>query len=394
MDVNVAGGFLRFFNDLPDPRGRNRIHKLSDMIVIAIMAVICGAEGWTDVALFGRAKHKWLATFLELPDGIPAHDTFDRVFSLLDPDAFERCFLAWTSALVALAGGRLIAIDGKTIRRSFTRAWDKSGAAHLVSALVSQGDNRLVFAQVAVADKSNEITAIPRLLALMDLTGAVVTIDALGCQREIAGQVVAGGGNYLLAVKENQPALRDKVQALLDEAALPPGGGIDDGLAVGRFEQSEAGHGRRETRRGWIVNDVANLGDRLLALWPGLATGSLMLLERVRQDLGDPTGTITTERHYYISSLNGGANDAAARTMAAYIRGHWAVENNLHWQLDVSFAEDQRRLRTGHGAENFSRLCRIALNLLKRDTRVKAGIKAKRLNAGWDHDYLIRLISA
>ena len=390
MDVNVAGGFLRFFDDLPDPRGRNRIHKLSDMIVIAIMAVICGAEGWTDVALFGRAKHKWLATFLELPGGIPAHDTFDRVFALLDPDAFERCFMAWMSALVELSGGRLVAIDGKTIRRSFARAWDKSGACHLVGALLSQGDNRLVFAQVAVADKSNEITAIPKLPALMDLQGAVVTIDAIGCQREIAGQIVTGGGNYLLAVKDNQPALREKVQALLDEAALP---GSIDGLSVGRFEHSKEGHGRRETRRLWIVNDVACLGARLLALWPGLATGSLMLLERVRQDLGDLTGKITTERHYYISSLNG-ANNAAARTMAAYIRGHWAVENNLHWQLDVSFAEDQRRLRTAHGAENFSRLCRIALNLLKGDKRVKAGVKAKRLNAGWDHDYLLGLISA
>jgi predicted transposase YbfD/YdcC len=293
------------------------------------------------------------------------------------------------SALVELAEGRLIAIDGKSIRRSFEHAWDKSGMAHLVSAMVSQGDNRLVFGQVAVEDKSNEITAIPKLLELMDLKGAVVTIDAMGSQREIAGKIVQGGGDYVLPVKENQPALHDKVRALLDEAALP--GGVQ-GLSVGYFEQAQEDHGRRETRRVWVVDDVACRGKQLLSLWPGLAGGSLALVERVRQDLGDLTGKITLERHYYISSLKG-SDDAAAKTMGKYARGHWAMENNLHWQLDVSFNEDQRRLRKGHGAENFSRLCRIALNLLKRDKSVKIGIKGKRLNAGWDQDYLLRLIS-
>lgn len=390
MDVTVAGGFLRFFDDLPDPRrGPNTIHLLSDMIVIAVMAVICGAEGWTEVELFGRSKHKWLSTFLALPGGIPSHDTFDRVFALLDPGAFERCFLAWTSSLVALAGGRLVAIDGKSIRGSFQHAWDTSGMAHLVSAFVSQGDNRVVFGQVAVEDKSNEITAIPKLLELMDLKGAVVTIDSIGCQREIAGKIIERGGDYVLQVKENQPALHGKVKGLLDEAALP--GGVR-GVAVGCFEQSEEGHGRRETRRVWVVDDVRHLGKRLLALWPGLAGGSLALVERTRQDLGDLSGKVSVERHYYISTLKG-CDHAAARLMAGHVRGHWAVENNLHWQLDVSFNEDQRRIRRGHGAENFSRLCRIALNLLKRDKSVKIGVKGKRLNAGWDHDYLLRLIS-
>ena len=391
MDVTVTGGFLRFFDDLPDPRrGPNAIHLLSDMIVIAVMAVICGAEGWTEVALFGRSKHKWLSTFLTLPGGIPSHDTFDRVFALLDPEAFERCFRAWASSLVALAGGRLVAIDGKSVRRSFAHAWDRSGMAHLVSALVSQGDNRVVFGQVAVAGKGNEITAIPELLALMDLNGAVVTIDSIGCQREIAGKVVGGGGDYVLQVKENQPPLHERVKGLLDEAALP--GGARGLVNVGYFEQSEEGHGRLETRRAWVVDDVRHLGKGLLSLWPGLAGGSLALVERVRQDLGDLSGKVTVERHYYISSL-AGADDAAAAAMAGRIRGHWAVENDLHWQLDVSFDEDRRRIRNGHGAENFSRLCRIALNLLKRDRTVKAGIKGKRLNAGWNHDYLLRLIS-
>jgi predicted transposase YbfD/YdcC len=292
------------------------------------------------------------------------------------------------SALVELTGGKLIAIDGKSIRRSFAHAWDKSGMAHMVSAFVSQGGNRLVFGQVAVQDKSNEITAIPKLLELMDLKGAIVTIDAMGTQREIAAKIVRGGGDYVLPVKENQPALLKKVGPLLNEAAL---GGIE-GLSVGFFEQTQEIHGRRETRRVWLIDDVGCLGKQLLDLWPGLETGSLAMVERERQDLGDMTGKTTLERHYYISSLKG-SDDVAAAKMAQYIRGHWSVENNLHWQLDVSFAEDQRRIRRGHGAENFSRLSRIALNLLKREQSVKIGIKGKRLNAGWDHDYLLRLIA-
>jgi predicted transposase YbfD/YdcC len=388
MDVTAGGAFLRFFCELPDPRGVNRIHKLADMIVIAVMAVICGANGWSEVALFGRCKQKWLTTFLELSGGIPSHDTFGRVFALLDPDAFERCFLEWMSALVELSGGRLLAIDGKSIRRSFDHAWDKSGMAHMVSALVNQDGNRMVFGQIAVQDKSNEITAIPRLLELMDLKGAVVTIDAIGTQREIAGKIIAGGGDYVLPVKENQPALHQKVSALMEEAAL---GEIKD-LDVGYFEQSNEGHGRVETRRTWVVNDTASLGKPLLDLWPGLAGGSLALVERRRKSLGDETGSTTVERCYYIASLDG-CDNAAAQRIARYARGHWAVENNLHWQLDVSFREDERRIRKGHGAQNYSRLCRLALNLLKRDKTIQAGVKGKRLNAGWDHDYLLKLIS-
>jgi len=357
--------------------------------VIAVMAVICGANGWSEVALFGRCKQKWLTTFLELSGGIPSHDTFGRVFALLDPDAFERCFLAWMSALVELSGGRLLAIDGKSIRRSFDHAWDKSGMAHMVSALVNQDGNRMVFGQIAVQDKSNEITAIPQLLELMDLKGAVVTIDAIGTQREIAGKIIEGGGDYVLPVKENQPALHQKVSALMEEAAL---GEIKD-LDVGYFEQSNEGHGRIETRRTWVVNDTASLGKPLLDLWPGLAGGSLALVERRRKSLGDMTGSTTVERSYYIASLDG-CDNAAAQRMARYARGHWAVENNLHWQLDVSFREDERRIRKGHGAQNYSRLCRLALNLLKRDKSIQAGVKGKRLNAGWDHDYLLKLISA
>jgi len=388
MDVTANSSFLRFFSELPDPRGVNIIHKLPDIIVIAVMAVICGADGWAEVAYFGQCKNEWLKTFLELPGGIPSHDTFGRVFALLNPDAFERCFVAWMSTLVELSGGRLVAIDGKSIRRSFEHAWDKSGMSHMVSALINQGDNRIVFGQIAVSDKSNEITAIPKLLELMDIKGAVVTIDAMGTQREIADKIVAGGGDYVLPVKDNQPSLNEKVSALMNEAAL----GDVDGLKVGYFEQQDESHGRIETRRTWVVNDTVHLGKPLLKLWPGLASGSLAMIERERKDLGDLTGKTTVERCCYVSSLKG-CDNAAAKLIAQYVRGHWAVENNLHWQLDVSFREDERRIRKGHGAENYSRLSRIALNLLKREKSIKAGIKGKRLGAGWNHDYLLKLIS-
>ena len=389
MEATANGGVLRFFREWPDPRtGRCVTHKLHELITIAILAVICGADGWTQVALWGKCKRKWLATFLDLPGDIASHDTFSRVFAKLDPDAFERCFLAWMASVVQLSQGRLVAIDGKSVRRSFQRGWDKGGMAHLLSAFVSQGDNRLAFSQAAVAEKSNEIGAIPGLLELLDLRGAMVTLDAIGCQREIAGKIIVGGGNYLLPVKDNQPTLLSKVSGLMDDLVLDHAKAPEQ-TRVGYHEQTERGHGRVETRRVWVSDDLQWLGEDLPQAWPGLAGGSIALFERVRQDLGDFSGKTSVERQYYICSAGG--LDAGA--IARYGRGHWSVENNLHWQLDVSFDEDQRRIRKGHGAENYSRLSRIALNLLKRDTSIKAGIKAKRLNAGWDHDYLLRLIS-
>lgn len=388
MDATATAGFLRFFGDVSDPRTGNFIkHKLHDMMVIAVLAIICGADGWVQVAFWGRCKARWLGTFLDLPGGIPSHDTFTRVFSLIDPDRFERCFLNWMAAVVELSEGRLVSLDGKAIRRSFERAWDKSGMAHLLSAFVSQGENRVVFSQLAVEDKSNEITAIPKLLDLLDLKGAIVTIDAIGCQREIAGKIVAGGADYLLPVKENQPALLEKTRRLLNDVGLDRVKGIDK-ASVGYFEQSESSHGRLERRRAWVTNEIQSLGQALLAQWPGLS--SIALIERTRQDLGDVTGRVSVERQIYISSIQ----EIDAPAMAAAARGHWSVENNLHWQLDVSFGEDHNRTRKGNGAQNYSRLCRIALNLLKRDKTIKAGIQTKRLNAGWDHDYLLKLICA
>jgi predicted transposase YbfD/YdcC len=381
MDVQADGGncaspatgFLRFFNDMPDPRGCNVIHGLSDILVLAFCGVICGADGWVEVETFCNAKLTFFKTFLELPAGIPSHDTFGRVFSVLDPDAFEQRFTAWMKTLAA--GGKLIAIDGKSIRRSFEHAWDKSGMAHLVSAFVAA--NKMVFAQVAVADKENEIVAIPKLLELLDLRDSVVTIDAIGCQREVAAQITAGGGDYVLALKDNQPALHWKVRTLMDEARLESFRAMRHGVV----EHTEGDHGRIETRRVWVTDEVEWI--KLDQPWPGLA--SLAMVESTREAQGEKV----IRRRYYISSLKG--TDATA--MARHIRGHWSVENNLHWQLDVSFREDERRIRKGYAAENFSRLCRIALNRLKSDKTTKVGIKTKRLKAGWDDYYLFKLLT-
>lgn len=383
MDGPATRGILRAFDDLPDPRARNVTHKLHDMIVIAACAVICGAGGWAEVEVFGHSKLAWFKTFLDLPNGVPSHDTFGRVFARLDPDAFERRFVAWVAALSGTSGGRLVAIDGKSIRRSFEHAWDASGMAHLVSAFVDA--NRVVFAQVATDAKSNEVEAIPRLLALLDLEGATVTLDAMGCQREVAAEVRDRGGHYVLAVKENQPTLHAKVRALLDEAILD---GFE-GMSHGRHQTTDGGHGRVEVRRAWVTDEVRWLGADLLGRWPGLAAVAAVECERTVAGGGTGGGTRSVERRHFITSRPG--TDAAG--LLAAVRGHWAVENKLHWQLDVSFGEDRCRVRTGHAAENLSRLRRLALNLLKRDTSVKMGVYAKRLKAGWDEHYLLRLLT-
>jgi predicted transposase YbfD/YdcC len=380
MDGRATGGILRAFADMPDPRAANVTHKLHDLIVVAACAVICGAGGWAEVEVFGRSKLAWLKGFLDLPGGVPSHDTFGRVFARLDPDAFERRFVAWVTALAGSSGGRLVAVDGKAIRRSFAHAWDASGMAHLVSAFVDA--NRVVFAQVAADAKSNEVEAIPRLLALLDLEGATVTVDAIGCQRGVAAEVVDRGGHYVLAVKGNQPALHAKVKALLDDAILDR----FEGMSHGTHRETCGGHGRVEVRRAWVTDEVRWLGDELLARWPGLSAVAAVECERAVPGGG---GRSSVERRYFVTSRPG--TDAAA--VLAAVRGHWAVENKLHWQLDVSFREDESRVRVGHGAENLSRLRRIALNLLQRDRSVKIGVSGKRLKAACDEHYLLRLLT-
>jgi predicted transposase YbfD/YdcC len=374
MDANAPGGLLRHFGDLQDPRHRHNVmHLLSDMIAIAIVAVICGADGWVEVAHFGRCKKHWLKTFLRLPHGIPSHDTFGRVFSLLAPEQFERCFLRWTASL-AKDKGRLIAVDGKTLRRSFDKA-DGKAAIHMVSAWCQT--NHLVLGQLATAAKSNEITAIPKLLKLLNLRDAVVSIDAMGCQKKIAKAIVKGGGDYLLQVKDNQSALHESLKLMFAEGLRNDCQGVRYAFA----QDTAGGHGRVEIRRCWSSWDISGLtvqGD-----WTGLK--SVACVEAVRQTAD---GT-STERRYYISSLAG----RDAQDMLDLIRGHWSIENSLHWRLDVQLREDDCRIRKGHAAENFSRLRRWALNALKRDTIHKVGLKTKAKCCSWDHDYLLHILT-
>ena len=374
MDVEAPRGLLRFFDELEDPRmDRTKLHSLSDILVITICGVICGADEWTEIEIFGNAKLEWLRTFLQLRNDIPSHDTFGRVFSRLDPDQLERCFQKWVVALAEVSEGRLIAIDGKAIRRSFHKA-DGKAAIHMVGAWCET--NHLVLGQVATDVKSNEITAIPRLLEMLDVKDAVVTIDAIGCQKTIAKQIVEQGGDYVLQVKKNQPALHDLLEKTFDELTVKP----IPGAIYAFHEETNGGHGRVETRRIWTTDWLNWYQDR--ETWSGL--GSFVCVERIRR----VDGKTSTERHYYISSLDG----SDAQAMLGYIRGHWGIENRLHWSLDVSFREDTLRNRVGYSAENLSRIRRLALNLLRQDKSCKVGVKGKRLHACLKQDYLLKVL--
>lgn len=375
MDAQATARIPRAFEAMPDPRHHNIRHKLHDIITIALFAIMSDCDDWCDVVEYGRNKFQWLRTFLELPHGIPWHDTFGDVFARLNPDAFEACFRAWMASMVELSGGKLVAIDGKSIRRSFEHAWDKSGMAHLVSAFVA--GNKMVFAQEKTDGKGKELSAIEKLLDELDLTGAVVTIDAIGCQRKIARKIRDAKAHYILQVKANQSHLQKMIARAIDEARLE---GFK-GLCSDSDQQTDGDHGRIETRTVHVIWDTSILGS-IANRWPGLR--SIIAVHRVRE----LDGHSSREWHYYISSLDA---RRTARQITEYIRGHWGVENNLHWQLDVSFSEDRRRVRKRHGAENFSRLCRLALNLLKRDTTRKIGIAGKRKICGWNNDYLLNV---
>ena len=375
-EVGMLTGLWEHFSVLPDPRvERTRKHKLEDILTITISAVICGAETWADVEAFGESKEGWFRTFLELPHGIPSHDTFGRVLAALDPEAFERAFQAWVRDLKGTSAGKQVAIDGKAIRRSLDRA---SGRAciHLVSAWVCE--DHAVFGQLAVDDKSNEITAIPKLLEMLKLEKATVTIDAMGCQREIARRVKEKGGEYVLSLKENQRALYEDVKLYLDDALTRDFAGIEHDLR----EETEKGHGRIETRRVWCTGQVDWLRRRHEG-WTGLR--SIAVVEARRQVSGEEP---SVERRYFISSLPGDS----ARRLGEAVRNHWGAESRLHWTLDVCFGEDQSRARIGNAAQNLSRVRRIALTLLREERTAKVGIKCKRLKAGWDAAYLLRVL--
>ncbi len=375
MIVDAPSGLMRYFSDLKDPRmNRTKRHELSDIITIAICAVICGADGWTEVAMFGECKELWFRTFLDLPNGIPSHDTFRRVFMLLRPDEFETCFVKWINQISQTSKGRLIAVDGKTIRRSLDQANNKA-AIHMVSAWCDA--NKMVLGQLATDAKSNEITTIPALLKLIDISGAVVTTDAMGCQKDITKVIVDQGGDYVLQLKGNQNGLYEETVELFDKCLR------DDclGITYSTATLSNQGHGRQERRTIWATEDISWFAEH--KKWSNLRSLIRVLCERT------VNGETSQEYHYYISSLPADVPEI----LLGYIRGHWSVENRLHWCLDISFADDTRRIRSGYGAENFSRLSRIGLNLLKAEKKLKAGIKGKRLKCGWDHDYLLKVLT-
>ncbi len=374
MEETPAPAITSYFSDLEDPRSdHTRRHKLLDIITIALCGVICGADSWVELEQFGKSKEEWLKRFLELPSGIPSHDTFGRVFAQLDAQQFRDCFLSWVQAVSAVTRGQVIAIDGKTLRRSHDKSLGKS-AIHMVSAWASE--NRLVLGQTKVAEKSNEITAIPELLALLDISGCIVTIDAMGCQKEIARLIIEDSGDYVLALKENQGQLYQEVKELFEDESLV--------ATEGDFHETvNKGHGRLEHRRCWSLADQECLSYlNLRGEWTGLQSVAKVTGER---RIGEK---VSIESRYYISSLSGDA-----KQLLWAVREHWGIENSLHWVLDIAFREDESRVRKGHGPENLATMRHMALNLLRQETTSKGGVKARRLRAGWDETYLLKVLS-
>lgn len=394
----IAITITAHFADLSDPRGHcnARLHSFHDILVISLCATICGAECFTDMEAFGQAKEEWFRQQLglALPHGIPSHDTFARIFARLDPQEFAGCFQRWSQSLQHQTKGQVIAVDGKTLRRSFDSATGK-GALHVVSAWASH--NRLVLGQQAVDQKSNEIKAVPALLRMLDLAGCIVTVDALNCQKEIAGQILRQQGDYLFALKGNHRWLHEDVVAHFDWALERVRKGAKAATMFKDYAATQNyGHGRSERRRCWCLSTDSGEWNEAVAQWPGLKT--LVMIESERRlsrnvpEMGESGVTVwsepTIERRYYLSSLPPNAE----RVLDA-VRQHWGIENSLHWVLDVVFAEDSSRIRKDHAAANTAMLRHLTLNLLRLDTTHKRGLKSKRLRAGWDHDYL-RLILA
>lgn len=378
MDDATRLGIQHYFADLPDPRvERTKRHQLLDIITIAVCAVIAGADSFVDIEQFGHARHDWFASFLPLPGGIPSHDTFGRVFARLDPVAFEGCFLTWVQAILPRPAGEVVAIDGKVARRSHDRGLARPPIA-VVSAWASE--SHLVLGQVRVDEHSNEIPVVPTLLALLDVTDSVVTLDAMHCQTETAATIRAGGAEYVLALKGNQPTSYEAVASFFADAIATDWRGI----AHATLATVDAGHGRLETRRYWTTTDAELLAylNPDGALWPAL--GCVGLVERERQ----VEGHRSHETGYYLSSLDG---DITA--FATAVRGHWGIENRQHWVLDMAFREDESRVRAGHAAANLALIRRIALNLIRLDRRRPGSVHTKRLKAGWDHDYLLHLLT-
>jgi predicted transposase YbfD/YdcC len=376
--MSTSPTLTEHFAALDDPRvERTKLHPLLSIIVIAICAVISGAESWDDIEEFGESRADWFATFLDLPSGIPSHDTFNRVFAALDPVQFRSCFLHWMQAVAEVLPAQVIAIDGKTVRRSHDRGSGRA-AIHMVSAWASA--NRVVLAQVKVDEKSNEITALPDFLRTLALAGCTVTIDAMGCQHTIAQQILDQDGSYVLALKENQGLLHDEVQWSVATAQADNFAGIRHD----RVQTMEKGHGRIETRCALVIDDPAVLAwlqER--HAWPGLQAIGMVRGER---RIGTER---TVEDRYYLLS-----HPLSARAFGDAVRSHWGIENSVHWVLDVTFGEDQSRIRAGYAAENFAVLRHLALNLLRQQTTKRKSIKGRRLKAAWDTDFLLQILTS
>jgi predicted transposase YbfD/YdcC len=363
---------------IPDPRRqcKNLRHSLVDVLVVGFCGVLCGCEDFVELETFGRKKEDFFRRFLQLPEGIPSHDTFRRVFQAVCPEALQRCLIQWLRGMrqAAPAAGEVVAIDGKTLRRTCDRARGL-GALHLVSAWATA--NGLTLGQVAVGAEPNEVTAIPRLIELLDLKGCVVTIDAAGCQKDVAAQIVAKEADYVLALKGNQPTLYEQVSDYFLEQLEEEG----PDRKLRHHSEVEEGHGRSETRETF----VAPASKEMVAsgAWLGLATVVLV----IRRCVDHATGKASDEVRYFISSL-----PAKVKRLARAVRQHWGIENGLHWVLDVAFNEDRMRQRDRNGIENLALLNRLAVSLLRQDKTIKAGVKCKRKAAGWDDDYLLHLL--
>lgn len=368
----IGGSLLDHFSIVEDPRlDRNKCHKLIDIITIAICAILCGADDWTEIAFFGEAKKKWFKTFLELPNSIPSHDTFGRVFAILDADQFEAGFRSWINSIARLLPNEVIAIDGKTARRSHNHGIGQK-AIHMVSAFAHE--NGLTLGQIATDKKSNEITAIPKLLKILNLSGCIVTIDAAGCQKKIVKTIIKKEANYVIAVKGNQPFLYEDIVSLFENA---------DNQNIPFASTQDKGHGREEIRECLVICGKKFIEKiRCYKQWKNLSCVAKIVHTRIIN------GHKTQEIHYYISSLVSGN----AEQILTATRSHWSIENSLHWILDVVFNEDQSRIRIGNAQKNFILMRKITLALLKQDITTKAGIKAKRHKAGWDESYLLKTL--
>jgi len=374
MSESVSLSLFDSLSQVPDPRlDRTKLHQLADILVIAVCATICAAETWEEIAEFGRAKESWFRKFLALPNGIPSHDTFRRVFLRLNPKKFQESFLIWVRSVAHLAGSEVIAIDGKAVRGA--RSPDGKEGLRMVSAWASE--QRLVLGQLKTEEKSNEITAIPVLLELLELKGCIVTVDAMGCQAKVAAQIISQEADYVLSLKGNQGLLHEEVAEYFAWAERI---NFKD-LEYDYCATLEKDHGRIEGRRCWVTEDTDWFVEK--AEWAGLR--SFIMVEAEREVLGQAA---SVERRYFISSLGADAKQALRA-----VRRHWQVENSLHWVLDVAFREDGCRTRTGHAPENLATLRHMAVNLLKQERSCKLGVKSKRLKAGWDESYMLKVLN-